>query len=142
MFHLAPYNPVDWPSRLRYTFRMNAIHTPRPPSEVLRERIRQAREARKLSQRELAESVSALGVRMHQPGIARIEEGTRSVKVDELVAIAIALDRPPEALYQEVPWKDLQVARAEQETADLPLRPDEVWFQIWRHRLATQKEDE
>ncbi len=65
-----------------------------PIGDVVRARIREVREARRLSQGDLAAGVSALGVRMHQTTVSKVEEETRKVTIDELVAISAALDTP------------------------------------------------
>lgn len=51
-----------------------------------------------ISARELAERVSARGVRMGQSGVADIERGRRTVSVDQLTALADALGVSPLAL--------------------------------------------
>lgn len=59
------------------------------------------REATGLSQRELAKKLSEFGFNIQQSAIAKIENGTRPLRVSELVAIAHALG---------VPWQTLVIA--------------------------------
>lgn len=62
-------------------------------SSAFGERIRDARKARdNMSQRALAEAVAKFGLQLDPSAITRIERGERSVKVDEAVAIAAALE--------------------------------------------------
>jgi transcriptional regulator with XRE-family HTH domain len=74
------------------------------PNQVVGERVRTIREARRLSQRELAARVQALGVRVHHPGIGKVEQGQRRLDVSELFAFAYALDVSP--LHLMVPAED------------------------------------
>ena len=74
------------------------------PNQVVGERVRTIREARRLSQRELAARVQALGVRIHHPGIGKVEQGQRRLDVSELFAFAYALDVSP--LHLMVPADD------------------------------------
>ncbi len=68
----------------------------RAPGEVFRHRLREAREARGMSQRELVMRVnSSLGLDMKQPTVTRIERGERKVTLDEMVVFALALDVAP-----------------------------------------------
>jgi transcriptional regulator with XRE-family HTH domain len=53
--------------------------------------MREIREALDMSQRELSEQVEPMGGPAHQPAIARIEAGTREVKLNEAFAIAAGL---------------------------------------------------
>ena len=52
-------------------------------------KIREARQAARLSQQELGARIG-----LDQPAISRMERGQRSVSVEQLVAIAAALDIP------------------------------------------------
>jgi transcriptional regulator with XRE-family HTH domain len=74
------------------------------PNQVVGERVRTLREARRLSQRDLATRVQALGVRIHHPGIGKVEQGQRRLDVSELFAFAYALDVSP--MHLMVPGDD------------------------------------
>jgi transcriptional regulator with XRE-family HTH domain len=56
--------------------------------DSFRTEIRRKREDLRWSQETLAEKLSARGVPMHWTTIAKIEKGTRSVRIDEAAAIA------------------------------------------------------
>jgi transcriptional regulator with XRE-family HTH domain len=77
--------------------------------KVIGNRVKTIREAHRISQRELAARVQALGVTIHHPGIGKIEQGKRKLDVSELFAFALALDvspihliLPPEAATVDV----------------------------------------
>jgi transcriptional regulator with XRE-family HTH domain len=83
------------------------------PREVLGENVRRLRRDREWSQADLAARLTELGYPMTQAMIAKIESvrtdratndvrAARSVSVDELVALAYALDTSPTNLL--VPW--------------------------------------
>jgi transcriptional regulator with XRE-family HTH domain len=80
----------------------------RAPNEVVGERVRALRLKRGLSQRDLAARVQALGVRVHHPGIGKVEQGQRRLDVSELFAFAFALDVAP--VHLMVPDDDEGVA--------------------------------
>lgn len=65
-----------------------------PIGDVLRARIREERKRMGWAQGDLAARVTALGVRIHQTTVSKIEEGTRRVTLEELVAIGAALTTP------------------------------------------------
>lgn len=52
------------------------------------------RKAARLSQEDLAERMSRLGFKFHQTQIAKIENGTRLLRFDEVVGLAKALNVP------------------------------------------------
>ena len=58
------------------------------PDGVLARRVRALRETSDLTQREIADKMTAAGYRMHQTTIAKIESGERPVYVGEAVALA------------------------------------------------------
>lgn len=74
------------------------------PNQVVGERVRTLRDARGLSQRDLAARVQALGVRIHHPGIGKVEQGQRRLDISELFAFAYALDVSP--MHLMVPADD------------------------------------
>ena len=63
-------------------------------SEVLRQRIRERREAQGLTQRQLAEAMTAAGVPLTPDKVSKVELGVRGVELDELLAFAYVLDLP------------------------------------------------
>lgn len=65
------------------------------PTQRVGQRVVALREQRGLSQRALADRLTSLGVRTHQTGVAKIETGGRKVTVDDLVALAVALNVSP-----------------------------------------------
>lgn len=66
--------------------------------ETVRRNIRWIREARGTSGAELSEALKRLKREIPVLGIQRIEAGTRRVDVDDLAAIAVALDVSPASL--------------------------------------------
>lgn len=67
-------------------------------TEMLRSRVKEVREARGLSLRGLADRVQELGHTLDASGLMRLERGDRRATVDDLIAVAIALDVTPDAL--------------------------------------------
>src|SRR5438309_696250 len=65
---------------------------------VVASRIRALRGARGLTQRDLADRVAALGVKIDQSRIARIERGSATVNLADAIAIALALEVSVEGL--------------------------------------------
>lgn len=74
------------------------MHAEQTPEQRFRERVKEVRARRGLSQRDLAARVG-----MSQAAIARIERGARKVRLDEANAIAEALGLPSTALYDADP---------------------------------------
>jgi transcriptional regulator with XRE-family HTH domain len=79
-----------------------AQREPRPGSrflaDVLADNIAGYRSMRKLSQRALADEMRRLGHQWSASTVSDIENGDRSVAVDELVGLALVLDTNPPAL--------------------------------------------
>ena len=76
--------------------------TPQPPASrsdlsarYVIENLKQLRDARRLTYRELADRLAAIGRPIPTLGLSRIEKGTRRVDADDLVALAIALGVNP-----------------------------------------------
>lgn len=69
-----------------------------PTGESVRANIRRIRDQKKISGPELSARLSQLGRDIPAIGIQRIESGARRVDVDDLVAIALALNVPPVVL--------------------------------------------
>jgi transcriptional regulator with XRE-family HTH domain len=65
------------------------------PSEVLAQRVRHLRTNRGWKQQELADELKAHGLTLDPSAIARVENGQRQVKVDELFALAFVFDTTP-----------------------------------------------
>lgn len=72
--------------------RQSSVTGSRPVSNVIGERVRQARQRQQLTLQELGERVQVqAGFEIGQPTLSRIEMGTRSVYDFEVVALARAL---------------------------------------------------
>lgn len=71
-------------------------------SERVAENVRAIRKRRNMSTYDLAGKLSAIGWPIHQTGVARIETGERRVDVDDLEALAAALDVTPDDLLADV----------------------------------------
>ncbi len=69
-----------------------------PTGEQVNRAVRKFREARNLSYAELSRRLAKLGRKIPPLGLRRIEADERRVDVDDLVALAIALDVAPVAL--------------------------------------------
>lgn len=77
------------------------------PSDLFAMRLRQERERAEVSQTELARRISAiLGATIDPSAVNRIEQRTRTVRLDEAVAAARALDVPLAMLLVEDPSVD------------------------------------
>ena len=66
-------------------------YPPMRPSEVFAARLRKVRNARELTQTELAYRVESGGVPMNRAALLRIESGVRGLSLDEAFAITAAL---------------------------------------------------
>ena len=77
------------------------------------------RASRGISQAELARQLTALGVKVDDSAVTRMERGTRTITVNELVTIAAALDVPVPSLLRETPMPEVALQIAQQEAADL-----------------------
>jgi transcriptional regulator with XRE-family HTH domain len=75
-------------------------------------RIRWERERRQLSLQALSERLAALGRPILPSGLSKIEQGTRRVDVDDLVALAAALETVPSHLL--VATQKLEIADPEE----------------------------
>lgn len=62
------------------------------------ERLREVRERKRWRQEDLAHRLNELGYALDRVAISKIESKQRSVKIDELMAIAFALDVSPNHL--------------------------------------------
>jgi transcriptional regulator with XRE-family HTH domain len=73
------------------------------------EKVRQWRHKRNWSQEDLAERLRQHGFDMHQTTVAKIERGTRPLRVAEAAAIATIFRVPPLAVFlgpppEKIPW--------------------------------------
>lgn len=91
------------------------------PAKMVAANVRAVRDSRGLHQRELAARLAALGRPLAQTGVSRLEEGQRRVDVDDLVALAVALNVSPSRLL--LPDGDMQ---------DLVRPVPEVEVQAWQ----------
>lgn len=64
----------------------------RPVHSIIARRIKALRKARGLTQRQLADRVGVLGVKVDHSRIARVEHDTASLDLSEAIAVAIALE--------------------------------------------------
>jgi transcriptional regulator with XRE-family HTH domain len=78
--------------------------------------LRRLRERRNLTLQALSERLSELGRPILASGLSKIEQGDRRVDVDDLAALANALDTVPSQLLE--PSEDLMIETAEQRLAD------------------------
>lgn len=65
-------------------------------TQVVADEVRRYRKARGMSVQQLSDAVSALGVPLQRPVLSNLENGRRhTVSVDEVLALAAALNVPP-----------------------------------------------
>ena len=74
------------------------------PSKVFRGRVKEARKARGWTQRDLAAALEKVDVKIDASNITRLESGSRTVTLDEVIAIAVVLGVSP--LHLIVPLDD------------------------------------
>ena len=67
-------------------------------AETVSENVKRLRQARNLGLRAFADKLSDIGWPLGHSAVDKIEKGTRRVDVDDLVALAIALDTSPAEL--------------------------------------------
>jgi transcriptional regulator with XRE-family HTH domain len=77
-------------------------------------KVRQWRQARSWSQEDLANKLRGQGFDMHQTTVAKIERGTRPLRVAEAAAIANIFRVPPLAVFmgpppEQLPWSMQQL---------------------------------
>jgi transcriptional regulator with XRE-family HTH domain len=73
-------------------------YEPGPTAQRIRANLNQLRDQRRISLRALSKRLDRLGHPLLASGLSKIEMGTRRADVDDLVAIAIALDVAPNRL--------------------------------------------
>jgi len=64
-------------------------------SEVFAERVHAVRKSRGWTQQELANRLAELGAALHQTAVAKVENGTRKVSLDDAFLFATALEVSP-----------------------------------------------
>ncbi|MDW7662938.1 MAG: helix-turn-helix transcriptional regulator [Bacillota bacterium] len=75
--------------------------------EIIGERIKKKREFLNLSQKEVSESLSKIGLNLSRETISKIESGSRATNALEIKAIGKVLNITSEELMQENEEKDL-----------------------------------
>ena len=79
---------------------------PGPTAARVATNVRALREARRLELTHLSERLERLGQPIGVPALSRLETGKRRVDVDDLVALALALDVSPARLLLPPPGRD------------------------------------
>lgn len=104
-----------------------------PMSEIVRANLRRIREQQGVSLRDLSKRLDDLGHSLLSSGIGRIEQGTRRVDVDDLIALSLALSISPlQLLLPPESRPDSRVAL----TPDTSMTTENAWswMQGWRIR--------
>jgi transcriptional regulator with XRE-family HTH domain len=74
---------------------------PREGEALVAHNLRILRKTRRLSQEDVAERMGKLGFKLHQTQIAKIENGNRPIRFDEVLGLAKALGVPPHHFMTE-----------------------------------------
>lgn len=98
-----------------------------PTGERLRAQLVRLRDDRRLSLAQLSQRLTELGHPIAPNGLSRIEQGERRVDVDDLVALAVALDVSPAALLLPADSDD-----QENTTVALTSAMSAPWVLAWR----------
>lgn len=101
----------------------NAV-LPGPTSKRVSENIERLRKLRGLSQAQLANKLTKAGRPMLDTAISKIERGTRRVDVDDLVALALALNVSPAALLMPEAANSQKIAL----TGEISLASQTAWL--------------
>lgn len=80
-----------------------------PTAEAVSKNIRRTREQRGLTIYELAAKLQAVGRPVAPSAVAKMERAERQVTVDDLVAVALALNTSPISLLLPAVWGDVPV---------------------------------
>jgi transcriptional regulator with XRE-family HTH domain len=88
------------------------------PSERFGENLLRIRQARKLSQENLAD-----GAGIHRTQISLLESGRRQPLLETVVRLAGALDVPVEALFEGILWEPAAVGSGSFRVVDPPELP-------------------
>lgn len=91
---------------------------PKTVPETIASRVEAVRERRGYSLRELSRRLDEVGHSMDATALMRLERGERRITIDDLLAVALALDVPPVALF--VP---IDTGEAVRVTADMTMDP-------------------
>jgi transcriptional regulator with XRE-family HTH domain len=94
---MAPDIPLAGASNSVSTF-TGTLTVSRPIRSIIARHVNALRKERRLTQRQLAEKVELLGVKIDHSRIARVENGSASLDLPEAVAVAIVLGVSLEAL--------------------------------------------
>lgn len=94
-----------------------------PTGERVRQNVQEFRKFRRLTHADIVQRLKALGYSMPRTGLSELENGGRRVTVDDLMALAVALDVTPNDLL--LPWDDSQ--GPEEVTALGLVNPKDVW---------------
>jgi transcriptional regulator with XRE-family HTH domain len=89
------------------------------PEQTVGRQMRFLRGRDGMSQAALAQRLTALGMKVDDSAVTRMERGTRAITVNELVTIAQALDTSVPFLLHEVPMPEVELQIAQQDAADL-----------------------
>lgn len=108
--------------------------TPLDPERVIGREMRRIRERLGLTQQEVAERMLKNGFRFHQTQIAKMERGERPIRVNEWIAITIALGMTPQDMLSsaisasvgESVEERLSLAELERERDALEVRLQDV----------------
>ena len=97
-----------------------------PTGERVIANIKQLRQSKGLNYKQLSERLESLGRPIPVLGLSRLERGERRVDVDDLVALAIALETTPNRLL--LPGSDIEVtSEAQRLTPDITSTPPLMW---------------
>lgn len=95
-----------------------------PTGEHVAENLQRLRQARGYTMQQLRQRMQDLGRPLPATGVIKTEQKDRRVDVDDLVALALALNVSPLALLLPPLWSDEQVAI----TAEVSLRARTAWL--------------
>jgi len=103
-------------------------------------KVREWRQARNWSQEELAKQLHEVGIEMHQTTVAKVERGTRQLRVSEAVALAHVMGMPVLSVFygpgpEGEPWS-METMRKQMEQADEDIRQTEERLDALYKRLT------
>lgn len=84
------------------------------PEETFARRMRQLRDTEGIAQTVLAERLEHRGIKLDGTAITRMERGTRTIRLNEAVAVAAALDVSVDEMLHPAPSPDEQLEQARQ----------------------------
>jgi transcriptional regulator with XRE-family HTH domain len=113
----TPANDADDPSRPKRRVSLG------PTGERVRQNVQQFRKHRRLTHAGVVERLKLLGYSIPRTGLSEIENGGRRVTVDDLMALAVALDVTPNDLLLP-----LQISQEPVEVTALgTVDPKDLW---------------